>query len=99
MLGRDNILAVMKATNLLEEWERARSPLLRFKDWLFGLLGSAPTEDDRIDALAGLIEDRLQVGTSDEGTVSFFIRWPDPQMAVSPGRRGHEELPGVPTGQ
>ena len=90
VLGRENILAVMKATNLLEEWERTRRPLLRFKDWLFGLFGAAPTEDDRIDALAGLIEDRLQVGTSDEGTVSFSIRWPDPQMAVSPGRRGHE---------
>ena len=82
VLRRDNILAVMKATNLVEEWERARSPLLRFKDWLFGLLGSAPTEEDRTDALVGLIEDRLQVGTGNEGTVSFVVRWPDPQMAV-----------------
>jgi succinoglycan biosynthesis transport protein ExoP len=81
VLGRDNVLAVMKATNLLEEWSRTRAPLLRFKDWLFGLMGSAPTEGDRIDALAGLIEDRLEVGTSDEGTVSFSIRWPDAQMA------------------
>ena len=81
VLGRENVLALMKATNLLEEWARARRPLLRFKDWLFGLVGSAPTEDDRIDALAGLIESRLQVGTSDEGTVSFSIRWPDAQMA------------------
>ncbi len=82
VLRRDNILAVMKATNLVEEWERARSPLLRFKDWLFGLLGSAPTEEDRTDALVGLVEDRLQVGTGNEGTVSFVVRWPDPQMAV-----------------
>ncbi len=81
VLGRENVLALMKATNLLEEWARARRPLLRFKDWLFGLVGSAPTEDDRIDALAGLIESRLQVATSDEGTVSFSIRWPDAQMA------------------
>ena len=81
VLGRENVLALMKATNLLEEWARARRPLLRFKDWLFGLIGSAPTEDDRIDALAGLIESRLQVGTSDEGIVSFSIRWPDAQMA------------------
>ena len=81
VLGRENVLAVMKATNLLEEWARTRSPLLRFKDWLYGLIGSAPTEGDRIDALAGLIESRLEVGTSDEGTVGFSIRWPDPQMA------------------
>ena len=81
MLGRENVLALMKATNLLEEWARARRPLLRFKDWLFGLVGSAPTEDDRIDALAGLIESRLQVATSDEGTVASpfagrMRRWP-----------------------
>jgi len=81
VLGRENILAVMKATNLLEEWARTRPPLLRFKDWLVGLFGAAPTEDERIDALAGLIEDRLQVGTSDEGAVSFSIRWPNAQMA------------------
>jgi uncharacterized protein involved in exopolysaccharide biosynthesis len=81
VLGRENVLALMKATNLLEEWERTRSLLLRFKDWLFGLFRSAPTEDERIDALAGLVEERLQVGTSEEGVVSFFIRWPDPQMA------------------
>jgi uncharacterized protein involved in exopolysaccharide biosynthesis len=81
VLGRENVLAVMKATNLLEEWTRTRAPLLRFKDWLFGLFRSAPTEDDRVDALAGLIEDRLQVGTSDEGVVSFSIHWPDAQMA------------------
>lgn len=81
VLGRENVLAVMKATNLLEEWTRTRAPLLRFRDWLFGLFRSAPTEDDRVDALAGLIEDRLKVGTSDEGAVSFSIRWPDAQMA------------------
>ena len=81
VLGRENVLAVMKTTNLLEEWARTRPPLLRFKDWLFGLFGSAQTEDDRVDALAGLIEDRLLVGTSDEGAVSFSIRWPDAQMA------------------
>jgi hypothetical protein len=82
VLRRDNILALMKATNLVEEWQRTRSPLLRFKDWLFGLLGLAPTEEDRIDALVGLVDDRLQVGTGEVGTVSFVIRWPDPQMAV-----------------
>jgi uncharacterized protein involved in exopolysaccharide biosynthesis len=81
VLGRDNVLALMKATNLLEQWQAARSPLLRLKDGLMRLFRSAPTEDERVDALAGLIEQRLQVGTSDEGAVSFLIRWPDAQIA------------------
>lgn len=81
VLGRENIVHLMKATSLLEEWERTRSPLLRFKDAVLRPFRSASTEDDRIDALAGLIEDRMEVGTSDEGAVSFFIRWPDAHMA------------------
>jgi uncharacterized protein involved in exopolysaccharide biosynthesis len=81
VLGRENVLALMKTTNLLEQWQLSRPPLLRFKDWLFGLFRSAQPDDERIDALAGLIEQRLQVGTSEEGAVSFFIRWPDRQMA------------------
>ena len=83
MLGRENILGVVKATNLVEEWARRRPLVLRFKDWLFGLFGPAPTEEDRIDALAGMIEARLQVATGAEGTVVFSIRWPEPQMAYS----------------
>jgi uncharacterized protein involved in exopolysaccharide biosynthesis len=81
VLSRENVLSLMKATNLVEEWGRTRSPLLRFKDSLFGLMGPAPAEDDRIDALAGLIEDRLEVATGEEGTVSFSVRWPEAQMA------------------
>ena len=99
VLGRENIVGVMRATNLLEEWERTRSPLLRFKDWLVRPFRNTPTEDHRIDALAGLIQQRLQVGTSDEGAVSFFIRWPDPADGLSSRRRGDDEFPRASTAQ
>jgi uncharacterized protein involved in exopolysaccharide biosynthesis len=81
VLGRENVVALMKAANVLERWEETRAPLLRYKDQLMLMLGPAPTDDERIDALAGLIENRLQIGTSEEGAVSFFIRWPDPLSA------------------
>src|ERR1700752_2162422 len=81
VLGRENIVALMKTTNLLERWEANRSPLLRVKDMVMGLIRPASTEDERIDAMAGLIEQRLMIGTSDEGAVSFFIRWPDAESA------------------
>jgi uncharacterized protein involved in exopolysaccharide biosynthesis len=81
VLGRENVLALMKATNLLERWEATRSPLLRAKDAMMRLINATPTEDERVDALAGLIEQRLTVGTSDEGAVSLFISWPDAQSA------------------
>lgn len=81
VLGRENILALMSATDLVQQWELRRPALLRAKDRVFGLFRGVPTPDERIDALAGMIEQRLQVGTSEEGAVSFFIRWPDPQLA------------------
>lgn len=77
--SRDNLLGIMKATNLLAEWERTRTPLFRLKDRIMALAG-APTEEQRLDAMAGLLEARLDVGANDEGTVSFVLRWPDPAM-------------------
>lgn len=77
--SRDNLLGIMKATNLLAEWERTRTPLFRLKDQIMALAG-APTEEQRLDAMAGLLEARLDVGANDEGTVSFVLRWPEPEM-------------------
>lgn len=81
--SRDNLLGIMKTTDTLAEWERTRTPLFQLKDRVMALVRGAPTEDERIDAMAGLLEDRLQVSTNDEGTVSFVLRWPDPEV----GRR------------
>lgn len=78
--SRDRLLGIMTSTNLLAEWDRTRTPLFRLKDRLMALVGGAPTDDERIDAMAGLLEDRLQVGANDEGTVSFVLKWPDPTM-------------------
>jgi hypothetical protein len=78
--SRDKLLAIMESTDLLAEWDRTRTPLFRLKDWLMALVFGQPTEEGRLDAMAGLLEDRLEVGTSDEGTVTFILRWPDPVM-------------------
>ena len=78
--SRDKLLAIMASTDLLAEWDRTRTPLFKLKDWLMALVFGQPTEEGRLDAMAGLLEDRLQVGTSDEGTVTFILRWPDPVM-------------------
>lgn len=80
VLSQDNLVAMIKDTNLLEEWERTRPVMLRLKDRAFQLVFGPATELQRIEALGGLIEARLQVGTNEEGTVSFILRWPDPAM-------------------
>ena len=79
--SRDNLLAIMNATDLISEWARTRSPLLKGKDQVMGWLSQTPSEEQHVDAMVGLLEARLQVGTSDEGTVNFVLKWPDPVMA------------------
>jgi hypothetical protein len=78
--SRDRLLAIMQATDLIAEWDRTRTPLFKLKDWAVSLIGGVPTEEGRLDAMAGLLEDRLQVSTTDEGTVMFVLKWPDPAM-------------------
>lgn len=78
--SRDNLLAIMSSTNLVAEWARTRTPLFRLKDRVTAAVLGEPTEQQRVDALAGLLEERLEVGTNEEGTVSFVIKWPDPAM-------------------
>ena len=79
--SRENLLAIMKETNLIEEWERSRTPLQRLKDRMVAWLRGPTTETARVDALAGLMEARIQVTTDGEGIVNFNVRWPNASLA------------------
>jgi uncharacterized protein involved in exopolysaccharide biosynthesis len=80
VLRRDNLVALIRQTDLLESWERTRAPAVRLKDGLVRLFKGPPEPEDRLDALVGLLEKRLWVMTG-EGTVSIGIDWPDGEMA------------------
>ncbi len=41
VLRHDNLLSLMKQTDLLNRWERDRSPVLRLKDWVVKLVASS----------------------------------------------------------
>src|SRR5262245_59091612 len=79
VLQRDNLLSLIKETDLVKEWDRSRSALLRVKDWVFGLFRPI-TDDDRLDAMVGLLEYRLQITVTQEGAVTFNLKWPDGQV-------------------
>jgi uncharacterized protein involved in exopolysaccharide biosynthesis len=82
--SRQNLLEMMKETNLLEEWQRTRPPLVKARDWILSWVTAPPSEASRIEGLAGLMEERIQVVSETEGTegiVTFTVRWPDPQVA------------------
>lgn len=80
VLRRDNLVSLVKQTNLVDNWDAARIPLLRFKDKGLSLVGGSPSEEDKLESLILLLEKRLAV-TTGEGTVTISIDWPSAQMA------------------
>lgn len=80
VFAHENLVSLIKQTNLMKNWEETRPPVVKWKDSLVHLFTGVPTEEDRIDAMVGLLEKKLQVGT-DQQTVSISIDWHDAQMA------------------
>ncbi|MFL5416411.1 MAG: chain-length determining protein, partial [Myxococcales bacterium] len=80
VLRRSNLVALARQTNLLETWEHGRAPLLRLKDRVLALGHRPLEEDEKLDALLGLVEKRLWVHAG-EGTVTIAFDWHDPQAA------------------
>lgn len=80
ILRRDNLVALVKQTSLVDQWEQGRAPALKVKDAVQAFFKGQPREEDKLEALVGLLEKRLKVTTS-EGTVSIQLTWPDAQMA------------------
>jgi uncharacterized protein involved in exopolysaccharide biosynthesis len=83
VLRRDNLISLITQLDLLREWDRTRAPLLRSKDWLKALvLQRTPTPDEKLDALVGLLEERMVVvaGAAGDGTVTIELDWPDGEM-------------------
>jgi uncharacterized protein involved in exopolysaccharide biosynthesis len=83
ILRRDNLVSLVKKTDLLNEWQRTRIPVLRLKDWLMALVRRPPTPEERLDGLVGLLETRMIVtaGPVGDGTVTIEIDWPNAEMA------------------
>ena len=83
VLRRDNLIAIIKETDLLADWERTRAPLLKFKDVLTNMLGGPLTPEEKLDQMVGLLESRIIVvaGPTGDGTVSIDLDWPHAEMA------------------
>ncbi len=80
VMARDNLVAMVKQTRLLEHWDAHRHPVLKFKDDVMQALGGKPNEDQRMDGMVGTLEKRFNVYAGD-GTVVIAIYWPDGPMA------------------
>jgi hypothetical protein len=80
VLRRDNLVAIVGQTNLVEKWPLHRAPLANLKAAIWRKFLHPPSEKDQVDDFVSLLEDRLSVTTSDE-TVTIGILFPDPELA------------------
>jgi uncharacterized protein involved in exopolysaccharide biosynthesis len=84
VLRRDNLISLIKKTDLVREWDRTRAPVLRLTDWVKALaLRHQPTPEEKLDALVATLESRMFVtaGPVGDGTVTIELYWPDGDMA------------------
>jgi uncharacterized protein involved in exopolysaccharide biosynthesis len=80
VLRHDNLVALVKQTDLINHYAAHRAPAVRVKDAILGLLKSDDTEEDRIEGMVETLEKKLAVWTN-EGTVTIAIDWSNAQMA------------------
>ncbi len=80
IFAHDNLVSLIKQTNLMKSWEETRPAIVKAKDRLVQLVVGEDSEEDKIDAMVGLLEKKLQV-TTDQQTVNITIDWHDAQMA------------------
>mgnify|MGYP001244147165 CR=1 FL=1 len=80
VLAHDNLEKIVAQTNMIEEWQKSRNPVLSAKDKAFQLMSGPWSKEDWNDILIGTLEKRLSVAT-DDGTVEIKVVWPEPVMA------------------
>ena len=83
VLRRDNLISMIGITNLVEEWQRTRAPVLRLKDAVMRIvMRRRLTPDDILEQLVGYLESQMTVvaGPGGDGTVTIDLDWPNAQM-------------------
>ncbi|MFO0600864.1 MAG: hypothetical protein U0228_36475 [Myxococcaceae bacterium] len=80
IFARDNLVSLIKQTNLMKSWDESRPAIIRVKDSLVRAVAGEPSAEDKLDAMVGLLEKKLSVST-DQQTVTIAIDWSDAQMA------------------
>ncbi len=82
VMRRDNLVAIVRQTDLLHEWFLRRAPLPHLKDVVMRALLKPEPEQDTVQWMADVLEKKMSVGTPSDGVVMIEIDWPDPVMAL-----------------
>jgi uncharacterized protein involved in exopolysaccharide biosynthesis len=79
---RENIIEIVKDSNLVVRFYATRSAALRLKDRVMAAIAGPMTETDKEHAVVGTLEKKLEV-TSDENSVTISVDWSDPNVAYT----------------
>ncbi len=80
VVQRDNLVALVKQVDLVDRWDAARAPVLRIKDKITTAFVGPLSDEDKMQALLGLLQQRLWV-TTEDSALTFTVSWPSPQVA------------------
>src|SRR5581483_4814771 len=80
IVRHENLLALIRQTDLVAEWPKHRAPLLQLKDWVSAKMGSTLRPEELTDGLTGLLEKNLNVYATPDGMVVIRLRWPDDRV-------------------
>jgi hypothetical protein len=80
VLRRENLVSLIKETDLLDQWQSSRPPLLEMKDTVSSLFSGHADEAEALDNMVGTLQTHLEISAK-EGTVTIAINWPDSTMA------------------
>jgi hypothetical protein len=81
VMRRDNLLALVRQTDLVHEWYNHRAPLPHLKDLVFQALTKPEAEPQTVEWMADVLSKKMTVQTPNDAIIEIAIDWPDPNMA------------------
>lgn len=80
VVRRDNLLSIIRQTNLLQHWRTRRPALLKAKDWL--VFRRQLDDEELTEVLVGTLEKRIVATAEEGGVITVSVIWDDPEMAT-----------------
>lgn len=92
VMKKDNLEAIVRDAKLPAQWEATRPWFLRVKDWLAGVVGGPLLDEEKVRALVGILETRIEVRQEDAGSLRIRVYWRDPEMTFKLAQLAKEKF-------
>ncbi len=91
VLRHDNLVSLVRKTDLVKRWEDHRSTVLRFKDRMMAKLSGPVKPELREEIMVGTLEQKINVTTA-EDSVTIEVQWSDADAAYALVQAAHENF-------